>query len=102
MVIYAHLERQADSIASKSRYDTSYSGWTAVRRGDLVGYAGQSGTTWPHVHFEIFTGDYAHKLNHRVDPYKPLRTCRDLPPGDGIGTGTTGYLWLTSPPLSAD
>ncbi len=101
MVIYAHLERSSDGIESKSRYDTSYSGWTTVRRGDLVGYAGQSGTTWPHVHFEIFTGDYAHKVNHRVDPYN-LYGLAAIYPGDGVGTGSTGYLWLNFPPESPD
>jgi hypothetical protein len=99
MVIYAHLERSSEHIVSKSRYDTDYATWTPVRRGDLVGYAGQTGTTWPHVHFEIFTGNYANKMNHRVDPYN-LYGLASIYPGDGRGSGSTGYLWLTFPPAA--
>jgi hypothetical protein len=99
MAIYAHLEHSAEYLASKSRHDTDYATWTPVRRGDPIGYAGQTGTTWPHVHFEVFIGNYANKANHRVDPYN-LYGPTSTYPGDGRGTGSTGYLWLTFPPAA--
>lgn len=99
MAIYAHLERAAPHLASKSRYDVDYATWTRVRRGEVIGYAGKSGTNWPHVHFEVFTGDYANKLNRRVDPYN-LYGLASIYPGDGRGTGSTGYLWLAFPPAA--
>lgn len=100
MVIYAHLDATAPGILSRSRFDTSYDSWTPIGRGEVIGYAGAAGMAglgrcYVHLHFEVFTGEYANKRDHRVDPYNVY----DRPfayPGDGEGA-----LWAEWPPTYA-
>lgn len=58
---YAHLDRYEDALASGDR----------VRRGEVIGYVGETGlTTGPNLHFEILSG------GRQVNPAKvsaPLR-----------------------------
>jgi len=62
--VYAHLERLADpwralvreAQARRGRYDVSLyfpKGAHPVRRGDVLALTGQTGTSGPHLHFEV-------------------------------------------------
>ena len=62
--VYAHLERFSDRIASLVEADRATSGVYRVRlqldadrlpvkAGEVLGLSGQSGTSGPHLHFEI-------------------------------------------------
>jgi len=53
----------------------------AVKRGDIIGLVGSSGTFYPHVHFEIYTDSGA-----IYDPFKPI-----LP----LEEKSSGYWWAT-------
>ncbi len=95
MSIYAHLQKPADHILIKpkgKRWDTDYENWTPVRRGEVIGYAGESGTTWLHLHFETFVGNYDQKTGSQVDPYDLYTYTKDYP-DCGLNR-----LWLTCPP----
>lgn len=64
--LYAHLREAAPHIVRKQQWDQNYATWTPVKRGETIGYADTSGTTWTHLHFEVFMGPYSRKRNNRV------------------------------------
>lgn len=52
-----------------------------VKRGDIIGLVGSSGTFYPHVHFEIYTDSGA-----IYDPFKPIFPLEEK---------SSGYWWAT-------
>lgn len=100
MIVNAHLYKAAENIEyrdSNSRFDTDYENWTPVVKGEVIGQMGSSGTSWTHLHFEVFTGDYAYKANNRIDPYDIYNLPANYPPQGSCGQN---YLWETCPPQS--
>ncbi len=85
--VYAHLERLADSIRplveQAQRRQGSWSvalqfpaGKHPVRSGDVLALSGQSGTSGPHLHFEVRDG-----ANHPRDPQAwGFAVADDIPP----------------------
>lgn len=95
MSVYAHLQEPAGHILAKppsQRWDTDYENWTPVKQGEVIGYAGKSGTTWLHLHFETFTGHYGQKTDKQIDPYD-LYTYTEAYTDCG-----PEHLWLACPP----
>ncbi len=78
--VYAHLDRFHGAIASnvsagrrtmsfRDRMDTAIlPGRLAVRRGDVIGFSGESGSGLPHLHFEL-----------RADEESPINPMDFLP-----------------------
>jgi hypothetical protein len=118
--LYAHLESyslSADAILpcdDQSRHsiksgDIEYRGityqWAAVKRGDVIGKIGKTGTTYTHLHFEMAdnsTGSYDTHVTHKIDPYGVFGWSASFypPPASrcaGIEAGA-GYHWTACPP----
>jgi hypothetical protein len=100
--LYAHLESVVSAIPYQNRLDIDYdygdpSKWKYVRRGEIIGEAGNTGATnvGIHLHFEVQRKAYA---QYRTDPYDLYKT-RDYYPGysNYVGCGSN-YLWITDPP----
>ena len=99
MIVYAHLESVSEFIESRDdsdRFLTDYENWTPIIKGEVIGQMGSAGTSWIHLHFELFSGDYSQKANNRLDPY------------DIYGTETkysscgSNYVWEKCPPALED
>jgi hypothetical protein len=99
--LYAHLTSVASVIPYQDRLDIDYdfsnpSKWKYVRRGEIIGEAGSTGTNVGiHLHFEVQRKAYA---QHRTDPYDLYKT-RSYYPGysNYVGCGSD-YLWIADPP----
>ncbi|MBI5734010.1 MAG: M23 family metallopeptidase [Candidatus Kerfeldbacteria bacterium] len=86
--VSAHLNSYNPNILYRPkdhRVDTDYENWTPVRRGEIIGYAGESGTSWVHLHQEHYIGDYADKNSSRFDPYDIYGMGEDYLPDKGCG-----------------
>jgi hypothetical protein len=96
--LYAHLDHAAPGISSypeDQRNNNNFGEWTAVRRGDIIGYCGDTGTPSGnyHLHFAVETS-YA---SGEKDPYGVYCTAGHYP-GNGSGQD---YMWATFPPVHA-
>jgi hypothetical protein len=96
--LYGHLEKSSEVIKvypEGQRWNTTYSEWTSVKKGQYVGSCGTSGTDNVHLHFEITTGKFA---VGRVDSYD-LYTTRDFyPPNKSFIALGEKHLWEHNPP----
>jgi hypothetical protein len=93
---YGHLETIAQEIPLGSRNDTAF-----VKRGQFLGYAGNTGTAGSaiHLHFGIFNINLGW-----LDPYD-LRTTHEYYPDPNIRYNLrSGYndFWTTNPPSYSD
>ena len=97
--LYAHLDSVVSGIPIKDKYDTDYSSWKSVKRGEPIARAGTTGAPdrGIHLHFEVQRKAYA---NYKTDPYD-LYTTRDSYPQVEAGCGPN-YLWTMDPPERAD
>jgi len=102
--LYAHLSAVAPGIASfpsDQRSNSTFGSWTPVKRGDLIGFVGNSGTTYDHLHFEAAennVGTYTGHVQGRVDPYDLNGTATSYPPAGAKFNGCgPNFLWLTCP-----
>jgi|GEM_PF-2826838 len=94
--LYAHLGSQASFIprAGQSTYPNTQN--VKVKRGQVIGWSGNSGTIEPHLHFETTIGGLA-PGGQRVDPYGLFTTHWSYP-----GCGNNGgnyYYWTQCPPV---
>ncbi len=104
--LYAHLNLAASHIKaypSGQRWNTNYPQWTSVKRGEVVGYAGEEDTSWVHLHFEVNRGGYALNKTDAYDLYKQTTVdynSADFYPPEGSQYSGSGsdYLWTTDPP----
>jgi len=97
--LYGHLSEVAPGIPYKDRYNTDYSSWKPVYRGEYIGRAGATGVSnpdWIHLHFEVFRGGYN---QNSTDPYD-IYQFREFYPGwpNYIECGSN-YLWISDPPV---
>ncbi len=96
--LYAHLNKSSNNIKfyiEDLRGNTNYPEWTAIKKGDYLGDCGMTGTTNPHLHFEVTKGKYA---TGRVDPYDLYTTSGYYYPNSlDIGVGENN-LWESIPP----
>ena len=97
--LYAHLDNVTPKIVSKPKWDTGYSTWTPVKRGEVIGQAGSTGVEghpeWIHLHFEVNRGGYT---QNRIDPYDLYNTRDFYPRGNNHTVCGSNYLWTTDPP----
>ena len=100
--LYAHLDSIASAIPYQDRlsinYDTSdMSKWKQVRRGDVIGRAGNSGAsnTGIHLHFEAQRGGY---VQNKTDPYDLYKTRDYYPDGSNYSGCGSNHLWTAAPP----
>jgi len=125
--LYAHLDSVSLPLESQlpcddtsrrsitsSSTDISYQGrvfkWKRVRRGEVIGTVGKTGTTYFHLHFEVSRdseGSYASHAgtnNQRIDPYA-IEDIAILYPPPAQNCGNTkrpnDYLWTQCPPVSS-
>lgn len=105
--LYAHLDPDTidKEIPYRPRRDTDFDNWKAVKQGDELGKASQSGkricvaASCIHLHFEVFRGGY---MLDPVDPYdisrngalKPRTQYPELSSRAQCGPDS---LWLTCP-----
>ena len=95
--IYAHLDSVESKIILKDRSDTNYNTWTPVKRGEVVGQAGDTGSTtgWVHLHFGLERSGYT---QNKTDPYD-LYANRKYYPGGSEYTGCgINHVWTTDFP----
>jgi hypothetical protein len=90
--LYAHLRNWNPRIprVKKNLYDGQ--GWAWFNRGEVIGWAGKTGTQVCHLHFELTTKGYA---SGRVDPYG-LYAMYNMYPGCGNNNAT--YWFTVCPP----
>ena|GEM_PF-5948050 len=99
--LYAHLDNVPSKIPIKSRWDTTFSSWAQVERGEKIGTAGATGVTdssWVHLHFEVLRGGYA---QNKTDPYDIYETRSYYPGGNTYTSCGSRRLWTTDPPSLA-
>ncbi len=71
-LLYGHLERAVPPMESGIRFRFHSAGAMYGRRvtpADIVGYAGQTGATWPHLHFQLYLDSYDNHYRLALDPY---------------------------------
>ncbi len=89
---YGHLSTIDEQIPLGSRNNTIY-----VRRGQIIGYAGDTGATsgWVHLHFGLTPPTF-----EWVDPYDLQSTRENYPDPNGTNGRTSGsdHYWTTNPP----
>ena len=100
--IYAHLSSTV-GIFSATESDIragQTQDWTFVRKGDLIGYTGITGTDNFHLHFELArntSGNYGGHIDGKRDPYDLRKLARFYPP---VGTSFQGcgdaQAWIRS------
>lgn len=107
--LYAHLSSFASNITptpcDQRKVKASYI-LQQVRRGDVVGKVGKTGTTYNHLHFEVAlnnVGDYLTHISHRVDPYAISNTAPFYPPKGQQFTSCPqlDVLWTQCPPVAS-
>lgn len=103
--LYAHVSEVADGIISypaDQKWNTNYSDWTTVKRGDMIAKVGDENTSWVHLHFEVQIGGYAQE---KIDPYDlyenkevPETSAYYYPPYGSLYTSCgPNHLWITDP-----
>lgn len=105
--LYAHLSSVVENIKSydyADRNNDMFSEWTEVKKGDVIGFAGNSGTIGVHLHFEVAEnnlGTFNGHFNGKTDPYAIKNILSYYPP-NGVNFGSCGqdFLWTECPPLS--
>jgi len=89
---YGHLSSIDNQIPRGSLNDTVH-----VQRGQVIGYAGDTGTTqgWVHLHFQLKNAD-----NVPVDPYDLRDQRSSYPDPNGTNGRHSGanHYWTTNPP----
>ncbi len=93
--LYGHLdsiENKIKNYSSNQRNNKNYEEWTSIKRGEVVGKCGNSGTQAVHLHFEFSTG-YA---IGKIDPYDIYKIAAYYPPV-GLKFGELGknHFWST-------
>ncbi len=89
--LYAHLSASRVptlSFTNEFRNSTDYSTWKLVRRGEVIGEIGNSGTINSHLHFEISensVGSYNEHVrrtpeSNKIDAYDVYGVARNYPP----------------------
>ena len=77
--LYGHLdsiENKIKNYSSNQRNNQNYEEWTPIKKGEIVGKCGNSGTQAVHLHFELSTGYAIGKM----DPYDIYKTAIYYPP----------------------
>lgn len=96
-IMYCHLSSWAGFIPRIN--ETTYSGnWVPVTRGQVIGWAGNTGTTVCHLHMETCTGGICAPAT-RFDSYNVYNTHWFYP--DCSRFATSGYKWNQCPPITA-
>jgi len=116
--LYAHLNSIESFIPNNNRFNPDYSKWTPVQRGQVIGKSGLGGlgSGWPHLHFQVFTKNYANRYIKGLDPYDLYKVSLNsedsayyYPPKININNYQYGrkysscgpnMLWLSDPPTS--
>ena len=100
--LYAHLDSVASGIPYQDRNNIDYnyndpSKWKSVKRGEVIGRAGNTGasSTGIHLHFEAQRKAYA---NYKTDPYDLYKNRSFYPGGGSYTSSGSRYLWTTDPP----
>ena len=100
--LYAHLGNVAAGIPYQDRHNIDYdyndtSRWTFVKRGQVIGRAGNTGATNTgiHLHFEVLRGGY---YLGKTDAYDLYKTREFYPGGTNYAGCGLNYLWTTDPP----
>lgn len=105
--LYTHLNGYAANIkiySDNQRWNTDYTNWTQVRRGEVIGYAGDSGgTPFVHLHFEAAnnSSNYTTHVNNRVDPYDLYKSATYYPPNSRYTNSGPNHLWTSDPPITS-
>ena len=115
--LYAHLDSIPPGIPfieACQRRRVNMTVGTPITRGQVIGYAGRSGTYYSHLHFELGRNEscvpdsipgndqacsYTMHVNNKIDPYD-LYTAPDFYPPTGQFFTACGpnYLWTVCPP----
>ncbi|MFO0704941.1 MAG: FG-GAP-like repeat-containing protein [Candidatus Andersenbacteria bacterium] len=94
--ISTHLSQQLASIPYN--FQTQYhpgGSWVWIKAGEIIGWAGATGTSECHLHFEIGTDGLPNTTNRR-DPYGLYAMAPSYP---GCGdSGSNYYYWKDCPP----
>lgn len=93
--LYAHLDSAEGFIPRSPQAVYSSGTGVPISRGQRIGWSGSSGTTSPHLHFEVsLRGINGYPGMQRVDPFGVYSQAWDYP-GNCSGT----IYWTSCPPV---
>ncbi|MFH0830496.1 MAG: FG-GAP-like repeat-containing protein [Parcubacteria group bacterium] len=96
-LLYAHLDHWA-SFIPRINQATYSSQWVRVTRGQVIGWAGNTGTSACHLHFEVSIGGI-YPTGARTDPYHVNSIHSNYP--DCNLFSNSSYRWSQCPPITA-
>ena len=100
--LYSHLDSYADTFSGLVCPDRrACSNWVQVNRGQVIGFAGDTGTSYVHLHFEAAVnsgGTYTGHVTGKTDAYDLYAGPNSYPDGNTVAECGSHHIWTTCPP----